>query len=162
MSDANCITQEQLKANFSYDSDTGKFYKKNTNKEIGFKSLDKYGFIKVNGKEYLSHRLVWLYVYGYFPKKQIDHINGFRGDNRLCNLRTVGNLENLQNIIKPNVNSKTKLRGVSINRHGKYIAQITVFYKCKHLGCFDTPEEAYKVYIEAKKKYHSAPILEEQ
>jgi hypothetical protein len=162
MSDANCITQEQLKANILYEPNTGKFYKTETNQEIKFKSKDKYCFITVLGKQYLCHRLVWLYVYGSFPNKQIDHINGLRGDNRLSNLRLVGNLENLQNIIKPNSNSKTKLRGVSLNRHGKYIAQITIFYKCKHLGCFDTPEEAYKVYMEAKRKYHSAPILEEQ
>lgn len=44
--------------------------------------------------------------------------------------------------------------GVSYKpRINKYIAQISKFKKVIHLGCFDTPEEAFQAYKEAKEVY---------
>ena len=37
---------------------------------------------------------------------------------------------------------------------GKYCSRVAINKKQIHLGCFDTPEEARKAYIEAKWKYH--------
>jgi hypothetical protein len=43
-------------------------------------SLTKEGYnvIKVDGRLYKSHRLAWFYVYGEFPVKCINHINGVK------------------------------------------------------------------------------------
>jgi len=57
------------------------------------------GYIKVEtgGKIFLSHRLIWLWNFGYFPENEIDHINGDGSDNRLSNLREATRSCNLFN-----------------------------------------------------------------
>jgi hypothetical protein len=165
MSDANCITQEQLKANFFYNPDTGKFYKKYIDKYVlkGDYGYQRYGLLCLNKTSYLAHRLAWLYVYGHMPECHIDHINGIKSDNRIKNLRLATSVENNQNIAKATKASKSGVRGVCYDkRRNKWFSQITVNYKKISLGRFNTIEEASQKYLDAKKKYHSAPILEEQ
>ncbi|MGL9722094.1 HNH endonuclease signature motif containing protein [Symbiopectobacterium sp.] len=44
-----------------------------------------------------AHRLAWIYVYGVEPDGEIDHINGIRSDNRICNFRIVDDKQNARN-----------------------------------------------------------------
>ena len=99
----------------------------------------------------LRHRLVFCVVYGRWPKDGyvIDHINRVKGDDRIENLREVIRQHNHWNTDKPNVSFREDKR--------KWMAAIVVNYKKKHLGCFDTKEEAEKAYYEAKLKYHVIP-----
>ena len=84
----------------------------------------------------------------------VDHINGNTLDNRRENLRICTPAENTRNYRKPKTNT-SGFKGVSwINRFGKWHSAISVNGKNKSLGYFDTPEEAYKAYCEASKKYH--------
>src|SRR6185369_1259759 len=77
---------------FLYDSETGVFSRKpqipirRVRKKVGWLDKDGYIALRVYGTECRAHRLAWLLSYGYMPKF-IDHINGIRDDNRLCNLR---------------------------------------------------------------------------
>jgi hypothetical protein len=90
------LTQERLKYLLFYDKDAGGFIRNvstTPNTKVGewagtFSKIG-YVYISVDGKRYLAHRLIWLWLYGYFPKNQIDHINRIRSDNRLVNLREV-------------------------------------------------------------------------
>jgi hypothetical protein len=41
--------------------------------------------IRIKTKLYYTHRLIWLWLYGYWPKN-IDHINGNCSDNRFNTL----------------------------------------------------------------------------
>ena len=41
------------------------------------------------GKIYLTHRVIWLWYTGEWPKQQIDHRNGETTNNRISNLRDV-------------------------------------------------------------------------
>lgn len=63
-------------------------------------SLNRYGYleIKVHGRRYMAHRLVWLLKYGLTPAPEIDHINGNRADNRICNLRLATRKQNAANV----------------------------------------------------------------
>ncbi|WP_054442372.1 HNH endonuclease signature motif containing protein, partial [Enterobacter cloacae] len=87
------INQSTLKELLSYDEKTGVFtwIKKRQNVVVGRVAghIDRLGYerITISGKIYLSHRLAWLYVHGYLPEKEIDHINRIRNDNRIANLR---------------------------------------------------------------------------
>ena len=98
-----------------------------------------YGRIFFKGKTRLAHRLVWLHVYGEMPKI-IDHINGNRTDNRICNLRNVCSKKNARNR-KASKRSSTGITGVNLRR-GRYRATIGVNNKCVVLGTFDSAEEA--------------------
>ena len=102
----------------------------------------------IDGKEYKAHRLAWLYVYGIWPKLYIDHINGIRDDNRICNLRDVSNRENA---INRSYHRKGKLAGASYHKQkGKWRATIRINGRYTHLGLFETKEEAHLFYMKKK------------
>lgn len=159
------LTQERLKELLQYDPDTGIFYRKTstTNRVkagdiAGTLRKDNYVRIMVDGRLYLAHRLVWLYVYGELPKVPIDHINTIKSDNRISNLRKDDGNWNNQNIRTSNRNNKLGILGVS-RKGKKFRATIVVNGKRKHIGSYDTPEEAHEAYIEAKRKYHPGNTL---
>lgn len=56
------------------------------------------GYIRVDigGRSIRAHRLAWFYVHGTWPK-EIDHIDGIRTNNSICNLREVNRRENSRN-----------------------------------------------------------------
>ena len=115
--------------------------------------------IMVDGYIYLSHRLAWLYVYGYFPEAHIDHINCVKNDNRIANLREANYSENGQNIRKPRRSNKLGFLGVYLHNCGKFVAQIQVNGKNKNLGYFSTPGEAHAAYLGAKRSLHQFGTL---
>jgi hypothetical protein len=97
-----------------------------------------------------AHRVAWAIHYGEWPHGFIDHINGVRDDNRIVNLRDVSRSENAKNR-RPNKNKKSGLpHGVSQKKNGRYFSQIMSGGKSKHLGYFDTPEEAKAAFDKAK------------
>lgn len=101
----------------------------------------------------LAHRLAWLHVHGEWPSEQVDHINGDRSDNRLANLRAASSAENHQNRISNR--GISKYIGVSWNaQRRKWQAHIAVDGKSRYLGLFDSEEEAYAAYLEAKRELH--------
>ena len=81
----------------------------------------------------------------------VDHINGDRMDNRLCNLRKCTRRENSYNAkVLP---SQLGITGVRRTENGKYRAEICHNFKNIYLGRFNTLEEAIKVRQEAELKY---------
>ncbi len=98
------INQKKLKEILNYNLETGIFtwkvkqaYNRPTiGKVAGTKTVTGYIRFRYDKREYLAHRLAWLYVHGEYPKV-IDHLNGRRDDNRFENLRnttTKGNAKN--------------------------------------------------------------------
>jgi ubiquitin len=143
------ITQARLKELLDYDPDTGEFTWKERrgSKAKGSKAgcknhQNSCEVIRVDDVLYLSHRLVWLYVYGYLPTKQIDHINRNPGDNRLCNLREATQTENNQNT-KVRKDSGTGVKGVHYDKgRNKFQVQLAVNGKRVHCKRYDTLAEA--------------------
>lgn len=75
-------------------------------------------------------------------EEEVDHINGDRLDNRLCNLRIVTHSQNQRNKKKRSDN-KSGFIGVSWDaREKKWRAQAMREGKQIHLGLFNTPSEA--------------------
>lgn len=96
--------------------------------------------IRIDGVEYMAHRLAWLLMTGTWPPETVDHRNRKGADNRWDNLRlaTPSQQNGNQTLRKDN---KTGARGVFF-RSGKYIAQMAYGRKKVHLGVFDTMQEA--------------------
>ena len=106
------------------------------------------------GKMLLAHRVAWVIVHGRWPEHFLDHINGNRSDNRLCNLREATHAENSRNSGLQS-NNTSGVRGVRLDaRCGRWQARITVNQRQKHLGYFASAEEAAEAYAAGARKYH--------
>lgn len=120
-------------------------------------SINKKGYISVcvGGRYYLAHRVIWLMEHGQWPTEQLDHINGVKTDNRLCNLRSVDNATNAQNKPAKSARSSSGLLGVSwMSAAKKWRAQIQVRGRVVYLGLFTDKEAAHAAYVEAKRRHH--------
>ena len=153
------LTREKLASVVDFDPAKGRFFwrgvgrGKPRGKEAGSFDAHGYGQINVFGKVWKEHRLVWLWVHGEFPDKQIDHINHDRRDNRPENLRLADNMENHRNRPMQNSN-KSGFVGVWHNKRcNRFFAYINVNGKRIRLGTFRTIEEAIAVRSQANKRY---------
>ncbi len=107
-----------------------------------------------NQKLYKVHRLIWLWMTGDWPEKDIDHINGVRDDNRWINLRLADDKRNQQNAKMPKTNT-SGIKGVSWHkRDKKWLVNIKIGGKGYCFGAFDSIEFAELVAHEAREKYH--------
>jgi hypothetical protein len=78
----------------------------------------------------------------------VDHINRDRKDCRRSNLRFCSQSHNNANT-KLRLDNSTGYRGVHFNKcSGRYIAQISIAGRGKHIGSFSTPEAAAIAYNE--------------
>lgn len=106
----------------------------------------------IDGKNYLAHRLAWFYVYGEWPKNQIDHINRIKTDNRIFNLRDVDNSTNQHNNALRKHNTSGTTGVMNCKSRNCWGAQIYVNNKRIYLGIYKTKEDA----ILARKKYEAS------
>lgn len=105
-----------------------------------------YRYIGIGNREYAAHRLAWFYMHGVWPRRQIDHVNGIRDDNRAKNLREASPQQNNFNQKTP-VTNTSGYKGVSWNKRDQnWEASIQINRKHIHLGRFSTPESAALVY----------------
>ena len=106
----------------------------------------------INRKSYVLHRVAWKIVHGEDPER-IDHVNGDKADNRLCNLRSVTHQENQKNTPRPKHN-KSGVVGVCLDkRSDKWFAQIQVNGKCVNLGLYDDFSSAVQARKTAEIKF---------
>jgi len=163
------IDLDDLRRHLKYDPETGEFswirrYRNENGRSanalvlgVPLKNVSpSNGYVRIGfrGTRYLAHRLAWFYVHGRFPRFCIDHVNGDRADNRICNLREATRSQNLWNVPLKAANT-SGYKGVSWDRtRNKFQAKVTVHGKQIHLGRFDSAAEAYQVYCAAAKKYH--------
>ena len=111
-------------------------------------SIQKNGYrrIRIMNRKYLAHRLAWFYVYGVWPKNDLDHRDTCRGNNWINNLRIATRGQNSMNRNKSSTSS-TGLKGVCWHKRvGKWMAQIAFNKKNLYLGYFSTPKEASEAY----------------
>lgn len=155
------LTADDLRSLVSYDPDTGRFVwlkaaarRVKVGDVVGSRHHKGYLRARVATREYLQHRLAWLYVYGEWPRNELDHINGVKDDNRIANLREATTAQNQHNLAKPKNNTSGYI-GVTWNaRKNAWQAQIGAAGKRKHLGYYAATEDAYKAYLAAKAEMH--------
>ena len=157
------LTAERLREVLRYDPETGLWQWRTTiakRARAGSPAgtLKRSGYVRINifGVAYPSHRLAWLYVYGRWPSQTIDHINGNRADNRICNLRDVPMRINIQNKRKPVCTNRTGFLGIRRDPTSiaRWSAKIVVDGKAVFLGQFPSPEDAHQAYLKAKRILH--------
>jgi len=111
-----------------------------------------YFHIGIFGRNYKSHRLAWLYVYGEWPERDLDHINGDRADNRIANLRLATRAQNAANKRRHRTNF-SGFKGVSFHpKTKKWRAIICQGGHSFHLGLFESKEEAHAAYCYVAKE----------
>lgn len=153
------ITQNELKKLLKYDPETGIFtwilHKKKENQgRVAGSLCNEYIEIYINGRNYYAHRLAWLYIYGEFPNKHIDHFDCDRGNNKIINLRLATPIQNGGNV-KKKKNNTSGFKGVSwFSPRGKWRAQIETNGKQKHLGYFTDINLASAAYQAAIKNLY--------
>ncbi|EAM6457361.1 hypothetical protein FJ875_05635 [Salmonella enterica] len=150
---------EEAKEFLSYDPDTGLFtWVKHSGSAYPGKpanAIDNEGYVRINFKKTYAkgHTLAWYLVHG-VKVSGLDHINGIKHDNRICNLRIATNAENQRNK-RIQKNNRSGAKGVTHNeKSNMYIAHISVDGKVKYLGSFRDIEDAKSAYAEASKRYH--------
>ena len=155
------LTHETLLSLVSYDPETGVFTNKvarrksPAGKQLGHSHNGGYLQTRIAWKQYLLHRLAWFHVYGKWPVEHIDHINGNKQDNRICNLREATNSENMQNVKRAQKRSKSGVKGVSWDKsRNKWTAHICVGGKQRNLGRFDDVQIAASAYKQAQQVLH--------
>ncbi len=144
----SALTQKRLKEVVQYDRRLGLFYwrvstgKASRGSVAGHTDTNGYTKISIDGVKYFAHRLVWLYVHGVWPTKNIDHKDLCRSNNKLSNLRDIGQSENgLNGPIRRN--NSSGYTGVSYDkRRQRWIAYVHRGWRKKHIGSFKTLAEA--------------------
>jgi hypothetical protein len=157
------VTAERLRSILDYDPETG-IIRWKINQRSGKKSGDiasycggvGYLCLRVDGRRYRAHRLIWLMQTGSWPTSQIDHVNGVRNDNRWINLREATPSQNCANSVHGGSFSGLKGAHYRPNRKGykKWTSSIVKNRKLIYLGAFATAEEAHSAYAIAAARLH--------
>ena len=157
------MNQDFLLNHFKYDDVNGELlWTKPTSNRVAVGSIggssypDGYKRINILGKRYQLHRLIWMYIHGSMPEN-IDHVNHIRDDNRISNLRSSTNSENMKNKTRYSSN-KTGVTGVSKSfrkSKGKfyYFAFININGKQKQLKSSTKIEPCILARKQAEIKY---------
>lgn len=160
------ITQEYLKECVTYDLETGIFVwnerplhhfnddkvnkaesmQKTWNTKFSNKQCKtfKSGYIvfTISNNRYYAHRLAFLYMEGYIPEHEIDHIDRNRQNNKWNNLRHVTSRCNKQNK-SPQSNNTSGVVGVNWSKHANmWNVRLCIDKKTKQIGYFKNFNDA--------------------
>lgn len=153
------MTITPLKLHELFEYKDGNLYRKINRKayKAGSKagSIDRYGYtsIRIEGKNYLAHRLIYLMHHGNMPKF-IDHIDGDKTNNKIENLRPCELVQNSWNA-KISVKNTSGVKNVMWHKRDcKWQVTVSIGGRQKHFGYYDDLDLAELVAIEARNKYH--------
>lgn len=160
------LSPDEVRRLFDLNSETGEIRWSKacsrgslTHRVAGSNMNNGYRQVKIGGSTYLVHRVIWAIVYGVWPEKSIDHIDGNRHNNAVSNLRLVTASQNMQNLSVKGTASASGLMGAihvpgNGRRRERWESRIRVAGGQKYLGSFKTPQEAHAAYMNAKALNH--------
>lgn len=161
---------EEIQQLLSYDADSGKLTWKvavgggnrgrriTAGREAGCARRTKpdgsyYVSLTINGVRYYATHVIWALVYGKWPERTIDHINGNRLDNRLDNLREATLSQQQWNQGKPKTNT-TGFKGVGkVGKVWKWHVKVDGKMQWSK-GSWDTAEEAFADRCKRLSEFH--------
>ena len=103
-------------------------------------------------KSYRAHRLIWKWMTGDDPEREIDHINQDPYDNRWENLRLA---TPAQNVATAGVGASTRKGCPQKHLRGDFRSGISVWMEEDLLGQLQTEDEAHQAYCEAAEVLHA-------
>lgn len=104
----------------------------------------KYRCLKILGREFFAHRIIWKLVTGADPEGEVDHINRDKIDNRWANLRDVSHSVNMMNV-------RMRPSNTTGHKHISWFPRLKKWTVCmgvpgkrgsRQLGYYDTIEQA--------------------
>ena len=158
---------DKILLSFRYDLNTGKLFfldsatmtdgrkSKSAGREAGTVKPNGYIYVHALGRMLMAHRIAWAIHHGIDPYPlEIDHINGIRSDNRICNLRTATYRQNAKNK-KLYRNSRSRLPGVRWQeKTQKWQVRITFSETSQAIGSYKSKIYAGVVYARAAKLHY--------
>lgn len=145
-------TLEELEERFICDAEKGILIYASSAKgrtkgnAAGTARTDGYVRVKVGKRNFFAHRIIFFMATGEQPEI-IDHINGDKSDNRICNLRPASNSENMCN------HQKRKIQGVYFE-HGKWRGRVMKNYVSHRIVPSDDKAEAEARLKELRETLH--------
>jgi hypothetical protein len=126
--------------------------------EEAFATIGATGYRKgaIFGRTFLAHRIIWAISFDDWPS-ELDHIDGDRGNNRLCNLRAVTSSENNRNRSLPCTNTSGRIGVFWHARYNCWRAQIKVGGHQTNLGSFKHKHDAIASREAAERKHGFHP-----
>ena len=114
-----------------------------------------YWRVKLNGVNYMAHRVIWTMKYGDIPEGiEIDHEDGNGLNNTIQNLRLVTHAQQHKNLPARDDNKSGHV-GVFKLCNGKYLSYINSDKKRFNLGTYNDKKEAILIRKTAEKEHCS-------
>jgi hypothetical protein len=152
------LTQKRLKELLDYNHSTGIFTWKVRRNQYAVKgaaagTLNKNNYIQItiDGQIHYAHRLVFLFLEGHLPEGIVDHLDGNPSNNCIENLRVCSDRDNASN--KQRHREGSLVGAYWSKTRNKFVSQIKIQGKSRHLGQFDTAIEAHTAYLKALNEF---------
>lgn len=159
------ITPQRLREVLHYEPSTGVFTwleRLSPTGQVGAVAGSEHnGYVRIGllGCRVMAHVLAWCHVTGAWPDGEVDHRDTDRANNRWINLRLADDATNAQNQRRAHSNNTVGHLGVRRNGNG-FQARISLKGERRRcLGTRGTAEEAFALYVEAKRELHPGNTL---
>ena len=146
------IDTDYLRSLLSYDSASGVLRWNVSRGSVkagaiaGCMDRNGYWVVRIDRKNFLSHRIAWQLHFSAPPPRYIDHINGDTSDFRIENLRAATASQNVANS-RRQLNTRSGIKGVGpSSKCSSWHAQIVHQGRKYWLGSFKTKEAAAAAY----------------
>jgi hypothetical protein len=153
------LTFQRLREVLRYNRKTGVFHwrvspRRRTKVGDIAGGMDVWGYwiIGIDHKRYRRSRLAWLYVYGEWPRGELDHKDTIKHHDAIANLREATQTQNNANR-RPYSNNSSGLKGAY--RHFQndcWYSTLKVGSRTIYLGCYATAAEAHAAYMAKAKE----------
>lgn len=145
------LTQNQVRKALNYDQLTGSLTHK-SGKAAGWVTDRGYVRVSVKGKIYPATKVIWLWMTGIWPEKDVDHRDRNRANNAWSNLRLATRCMNLVNQGLKH-NNRSGFKGVT-SRGNSHSVKLRVNKEIVSLGSFPSAIEAAIAYDKAATHHH--------